>query len=95
MRYDPRRGGHAPGHLRDWLYQYITGEIDEFDPPQLSFERLTGLMWDCTDVMPSEVRQAMSELECQLGCDERPIFTVAQACRWLRPNLGGVLALIA
>jgi len=95
MRYDPRRGGHAPGHLRDWLYQYIMGEFDEVDPPQLSLERLTGLMWNCDDVMPSDVRQAMGELVSAFGRDDQPIFTVAQACRWLRPNLGGVLALIA
>jgi hypothetical protein len=49
MRYDPRRGGHAPGHLRDWLYQYITGEFDQYDPPQISLERLTGVLWNCVD----------------------------------------------
>jgi hypothetical protein len=71
------------------------GEFDEVDPPQLSLERLTGLMWNCDDVMPSDVRQAMGELVSAFGRDDQPIFTVAQACRWLRPNLGGVLALIA
>jgi hypothetical protein len=78
------------------------GEFDEVDPPQLSLERLTGLLWNCPDVIPSDVRKAISELvdvcelESDLVCDEQPpIFTVAQACRWLRPNLGGVLALIA
>jgi hypothetical protein len=95
MPYNPCRGGHSPGHLRDGLYQYISGELDEYDPPRLSFERLTGLLWNCTDIMPGDVRETVSELVSALGCEEAPIYTVAQACRWLRPNLGGVLALIA
>src|ERR1039458_8613871 len=81
MPYNPRRGGHAPGHLRDWLYQYIEGELDEDDPPRLSLERLTGLLWNCTDIMPGDVRGTVSELVSSLGCDDQPIFTVAQACR--------------
>jgi hypothetical protein len=92
MPYNPRRGGHAPGHLRDWLYQYIEGELAEDDPPRLSLERLTGLLWNCTDIMPGDVRGTVSELVSSLGCDDQPIFTVAQACRWLRPNIRGVEA---
>ena len=34
MTYDPIRGGHAPGHLRAWLYQYLTEELDPEDPPR-------------------------------------------------------------
>ena len=92
MPYDPRRGGHAPGHLRCWLYEYITGDFDEFDPPQLSLERVSGLLWNCDDIMPGHVREALSELRSALGFDDE-LFTVAQACRWLRPNLEEVAAL--
>ncbi len=49
--------------------------------PGLSFERLTGLLWDCTNIMPSDVREIVSELVSEFGEDDppRPIFTVAQA----------------
>jgi hypothetical protein len=95
MSYDPTRGGHAPGHLRGWLYQYVRGEIDEFDPPCVSLERLTGLLWNCTDILPGDVREIVSGLTWTLDHDESPIWTVAQACRWLRPNLGRLQALTA
>jgi len=86
--YTPSRGGHAPGHLREWLYQYITDEVDPDDPPRVTLERLTGLLWNCTDIMPSEVRSAMAGLAGAVGWDEsRKFWSVAQAARWLRANL--------
>jgi hypothetical protein len=91
--YHPNRGGHAPGHLRDWLYQFISDEIDPDDPPRLSLERLTGLLWNCTDIMPSDVRATLDGVLSALGCEERHVYTVAQACRQLRPNLGELQAL--
>jgi hypothetical protein len=93
VTYDPTRGGHAPGHLRGWLYQYITNEIDEWDPPGFDLEHLTSLLWNCTDIMPGDVRDAMSEFLLGFGYEGDPIYTVAQACRRLGPSLGRVLAM--
>ena len=53
---------------------------------------LSGLLWNCDDIMPGHVRGALSELRSALGFDDE-LFTVAQACRWLRPNLEEVAAL--
>lgn len=92
-RYTPSRGGHAPGHLRDWLYQYIADEVDPDDPPRVTLERLTGLLWNCTDYMPSGVRSAMAELVVAVGFDEQEFGSVAQAARWLRANLAKVESL--
>jgi hypothetical protein len=88
MPYNPSRGGHAPGHLRAWLYQYLLDEVDPDDPPGLSLQRLTGLLWNCTDIMPADVRATVTEIVPRLGYEDECIWTVAQACRWLRPNLG-------
>lgn len=55
-KYDPRRGGHAPGHLReaflDWLD--LTEETDEveIDGEPQPLRWLVGQLWNCTDCMP-------------------------------------------
>jgi hypothetical protein len=56
-RFNPARGGHSPGHLREWLPQLVTDEVDEEDPPRMSPFRLCGLLWNGTDCMPSDLRQ--------------------------------------
>jgi hypothetical protein len=71
----PSQRRTRPGYPRDWLY--ITGEIDESDPPRLSLQRLTGLRWNCNDVMPGDVRESISELVSVLGHDDQPIFSGA------------------
>jgi hypothetical protein len=60
-RYHPARGGHAPGHLRTMFCEYLErGEVpvDElYDPADAGDDPerwLTGQLWDCTDILPSE-----------------------------------------
>jgi hypothetical protein len=55
--YHPNRGGHAPGHLREALQEWIdegaTPTI-EVDGKKRSDDWLLGQLWNCTDVMPAE-----------------------------------------
>lgn len=66
MTYNPSRGGHAPGHLRDAFVEYLDSE--QYQDGKLDItvlvgeeERekplrwLLGQLWNCTDIMPSEV----------------------------------------
>jgi transcriptional regulator with XRE-family HTH domain len=63
-RYDPGRGGHAPGHLRDAFLAWVQDcfhQPDEVPLPQTvvvgETERpvswLLGQLWNCTDILPS------------------------------------------
>lgn len=81
MPYDARRGGHAPGHLRDALAEWIeegqdgTGVVVLDDEPR-PLGWLLGQLWNCTDTLP---RGACAELGLPAGS------TYAQAARRLRP----------
>jgi hypothetical protein len=54
--FDASQGGHAPGILRGAfddmaeLGDVVDGTL--YDGAPLTVERLTGLLWDCTDTMP-------------------------------------------
>jgi hypothetical protein len=52
-----RNGGHAGGHLRDPFCEWVeTGEIPawaEHRGEPLTVDRLVGLLWNCSDIMPS------------------------------------------
>jgi len=52
-----RRGGHAGGHLREPFVEWAeTGEFPAevtHNGRPLDIESLTGLLWCCSDVMPS------------------------------------------
>jgi len=58
-RYNASRGGHAPGHLRECFEEWIIGD-DRNRPPQIDekpvdLEWLFGQLWNCTDIMPSDL----------------------------------------
>lgn len=64
MKYIPRTGGHAPGHLRDAFEDWF--ESDEADTVYLSGDHtdpdsarhlnwLIGQLWNCTDIMPDNL----------------------------------------
>jgi hypothetical protein len=56
VSYDPRRGGHAPGHLRDAFLEWLdTGESTHTVVvlgEHRSLNWLCGQLWNCTDVLP-------------------------------------------
>jgi hypothetical protein len=81
---------HAPGHLRDGFVALVEGDEDAdglffYDPAKqerwehMSAEErlswLSGQLWNCTDVLPSDV---CGELEIPQGS------TYAQAARLIR-----------
>lgn len=65
-RYNPSRGGHAPGHIRDAFLEWLDDggpfecEHDSKGNPIFidaegeshSIPRLIGLLWNCSDIMP-------------------------------------------
>jgi hypothetical protein len=68
--------GHASGDLRESFYHLL----DDLRRGAAAFDdervrRLTGRLWNCTDVMPSDA--------CA-DADEAPGTSVAQAARRLR-----------
>jgi len=71
-RYNPSRGGHAPGHLRD-AFKVLVEECQSSDTIPETFtdgdetwasRRLIGLLWNCTDTMPSDL---CADLELHQG----------------------------
>ncbi len=66
-RYDPWRGGHAPGHLREafeeWAYDLDTPsgdaalrqEVVMHNGRMRTLDWLIGRLWNCTDVMPGSL----------------------------------------
>lgn len=67
--------GHAPGHLRDAFLDIL--ELKDFTSSETL--RLTGLLWNCTDIIPGEYRPFT-----QLSNDQEEAFTYAQAARRIR-----------
>ena len=76
-KFNPSRGGHAPGHLRDRfceLIEYDESDIDvKGDYP--SDVEMAGMLWNCTDIMPGAV---CVELDLSRGS------TYAQGARTMR-----------
>ncbi|MGG5823944.1 hypothetical protein [Falsiroseomonas sp. HW251] len=70
--YDPARGRHAPGDLRvaflDWLEEFLRTArhmplpAAELRGAQLPFSKLAGLLWNCTDILPGDVRADLDDL---------------------------------
>lgn len=82
-RFNPARGGHAPGHLRDWFNELVNDECDDFNRPPLSLRRLCGLLWNCTDVMPSSLRDEVRGQYDNWELYPEPM-TYAQGARMIR-----------
>ena len=89
-KYHPARGGHAPGHLREALYEWIedgasaetvTVGYDEVEKPA---EWLLGMLWNCRDTLPGDVAQEVEDIVCARSCIEVRVGTVAAAVRRLK-----------
>lgn len=78
-------GGHVGGHLRDPFCEYAgTGELPggtRHNGRDLTVRALTGLLWNCTDVMPGGTCAS-------LGLD--PGSTYAMGARAVRAGLAEV-----
>jgi hypothetical protein len=71
VKYNPARGGHTQGHLRDALLDAIDryGDWEEGKPEPtvpvgyaekpLTLTTICGLLWNCTDIMPSDACRSL------------------------------------
>jgi hypothetical protein len=70
--YNPPRGGHAPGDIRDAFGEavdayeaWIDGEQEptiEVRDQELAISAVCGLLWCCTDIMPSSLYTQIRDL---------------------------------
>lgn len=80
-----RIGGHYPGDTRDDFTDALERYIGNFQTGFFKAEeldnllRVCGAVWHCTDIMPRDVRQQVTEI-----CGEPEPFTFAQAARRIR-----------
>ena len=92
MTYSVLRGGHAPGHLRDafvgWLDEPTRTEVEVgWDGERRTVSWLLGQLWNCTDILPSIVRE---QVNCLLyGEPDDFRNTYAAAVRRLKAELFG------
>src|SRR5262245_43491383 len=77
--YDDRNGGHAPGHVRDCFDRGVeafyrwkgvgpepTVEFEvHYEPRSVSLSDACGLVWNCTDIMPSRMVVVLDELDLE------------------------------
>lgn len=83
-RYNPSRGGHAPGHLREAFQEWLDADSDsdwvEIDGERHPIDWLLGKLWNSSDVLPASYCQ---DLDIPQGS------TYAQAVRRVKADRGG------
>jgi hypothetical protein len=95
--YNPGRGGHAPGDIRDaFVHEAIPAFIEWMSGPeptvevreqQIPISRLCGLLWNCSDTLPSG---AVFDLN---SCDiELKRHSYSAAARWMKEAIAEQLA---
>ena len=67
MSYQPNRGGHAPGHLREAFVEWLddpqqTEVVVGWNEERRRLSWLVGQLWNCTDILPSDVREQVNSL---------------------------------
>jgi hypothetical protein len=71
-RYSPSRGGHAPGDVLDAFADAVDayeawggsnpGPTIEVRGGRFTVSAVCGLLWNCSDVMPSTMSQQLNDL---------------------------------
>jgi hypothetical protein len=69
--YNAKRGGHAPGHLRDAFWEWIqAGMPDVLADPITDQSRsrrwLLGQLWNCTDIIGASGMQDLADVGVEL-----------------------------
>jgi len=63
MPYEARRGGHAPGPLREaftaWIDDEEAGGTVEIDGHERPLRWIVGQLWNCTDCLPGSSCDAL------------------------------------
>jgi hypothetical protein len=88
-KFSPARGGHAQGHLRDWIWSYLEPEESSGDiDGRPSLWALTGLLWNCTDMIGSGYGEVLARWrrEPRCPCPEE-VSTFGQLARTVRVHL--------
>jgi len=76
----PNYNGHAPSHVRRTFLDAIDAFVDwedgapepkvefeaKFDTRQISISEACGLVWNCTDILPSDARSALGYADITL-----------------------------
>jgi transcriptional regulator with XRE-family HTH domain len=95
-RYNPGRGGHAPGHLREAFLAWLEacGELEADAPPPFVVEVgdreqpiswLFGQLWNCTDALPRAEFDQVNDWLVSEGQAPISMQTYAAAVRALKP----------
>lgn len=103
--FTPPRGGHAPGHLRDALYEWL--EAVDLETATLGDTVLVGSedtprtvgwllrqLWNCTDAVPSTIRDhTLDQLELlgTVNCQEAKLLRAGCSCAQLVRRLKAAL----
>ena len=93
-RYNPARGGHAPGDVRDAFLEAIEAfenwEDGDDEPTvevrgsDLPISQACGLLWNCTDILPGGAVTSLRDLD---GDDAFKRSTYAGGARFLRERM--------
>lgn len=100
-KFNPARGGHAPGDLRaafiDLVDTYVNGGEDDGPNPktdlrgrEVSLYELTGLLWNCRDIMPKSLCDDVRDLLSWFEVDNyhwNTGHTYAQGARFVRQHI--------
>lgn len=91
--YSPSRGGHAPGDLREAFADAVDafeawgggdpGPTIEVRGARLTVSAICGLLWNCSDAMPSTMSQQLNDLT-KWPQDELRSNTYAAGARLLK-----------
>jgi len=86
-KYNPARGGHAPGYLREAFQDAISADgalaesviIDDvgIDEEERPLEWLAGQLWNCTDILP---RSECWALDIPQGSTYARAARIVKAC---------------
>ncbi len=64
MPYTASRGGHAPGHLRnalnEWIDEGAEGDTVTIDDEARPLKWLLGQLWNCSDILPGSDCDALN-----------------------------------
>ena len=94
-KFNASTGGHAPGHIREMFEQMFDGydwekdedEIFYHDGKKVSPQWVIGQLWNCTDIMPSCLRDSVSDIRDDYDSDFSQLSTYAQGARLLKGNI--------
>jgi hypothetical protein len=90
-RYNPARGGHAPGHLRQAFLDYLDerdnhpslDDAIEAGTEDRTLRWLIGQLWNCSDILPSGSRMTLKDWYPQ----DQECWTYGRTVRLLAQDL--------